>query len=112
MKKILIASALFFTALSFANAQQAPAKVTEKKQAKATTATVKTTGKKDAKATTAAVSKTTDKTVVKANTTGMKKDGTPDMRMKQNKVLAKTTTTTKVKKDGSPDMRYKENKKK
>jgi hypothetical protein len=32
----------------------------------------------------------------------MKKDGTPDMRFKENK---------KVKKDGTPDMRYKQNKK-
>ncbi len=37
----------------------------------------------------------------------MKKDGTPDMRHKENKAAAKPK---KLKKDGTPDMRYKENK--
>ncbi len=112
MKKIILASVLFFTTLGFANAQQAPAKTTEKKHVKATTTTtVQDANKKDAKATTS-VTSATDKKAVKTNTTGIKKDGTPDMRMKQNKVSAKTTTTTKVKKDGTPDMRYKDNKKK
>ena len=40
----------------------------------------------------------------------LKKDGTPDMRYKENKEAAKKTGPTK--KDGTPDMRYKENKKK
>lgn len=55
----------------------------------------------------------------------LKKDGTPDMRYKENKTTyssttytapASTTTTTTynttqhLKKDGTPDMRYKENK--
>lgn len=35
----------------------------------------------------------------------MKKDGTPDMRYKENK-----SSTTHTKKDGTPDKRYKENK--
>ena len=75
------------------------------------------------------VTKTTDKSVVKkegtakvvkmeksnhvATTTGLKADGTPDMRLKENKVKTKTVTTTgPTKKDGSADMRYKANKKK
>jgi len=37
-----------------------------------------------------------------------KKDGTPDMRFKENKETAKPAAPTK--KDGTPDMRYKENK--
>jgi len=44
-----------------------------------------------------------------AKSTGkMKKDGTPDMRYKENKQNAKPVG--KMKKDGTPDMRYKENK--
>ena len=38
----------------------------------------------------------------------MKKDGTPDMRYKENKAAAKPAGPTK--KDGTPDMRYKANK--
>jgi hypothetical protein len=38
----------------------------------------------------------------------MKKDGTPDMRHKENKEAAKPAP--KLKKDGTPDMRYKQNK--
>ena len=41
---------------------------------------------------------------------GLKKDGTPDMRMKENKVAAKTATAGPKKKDGTLDMRYKSNK--
>ncbi len=40
--------------------------------------------------------------------TKMKKDGTPDMRYKENKAAAKPAGPTK--KDGTPDMRYKANK--
>jgi hypothetical protein len=40
--------------------------------------------------------------------TKLKKDGTPDMRYKENKDAAKKQGKTK--KDGTPDMRYKENK--
>ncbi len=40
----------------------------------------------------------------------LKKDGTPDMRYKENKEAAKPAGPTK--KDGTPDKRYKENKKK
>ena len=88
MKKIIIALVFFFACLGFTYAQKAPV------QKAKTTAT-------------------TDKTVEKKKTTGLKKDGTPDMRMKENKEKSKTTTTTgPTKKDGTPDMRYKANKKK
>ena len=39
----------------------------------------------------------------------MKKDGTPDMRLKVNKT-AKTAPAGPLKKDSTPDMRYKANK--
>ncbi len=45
-----------------------------------------------------------------------KKDGTPDMRYKENKETVKKEAAgsadkgAKMKKDGTPDMRYKENK--
>lgn len=39
-----------------------------------------------------------------------KKDGTPDMRYKENKDAAKPATKH-LKKDGTPDKRYSENKK-
>lgn len=41
-----------------------------------------------------------------------KKDGTPDMRFKENKEAAKATAAPAgpTKKDGTPDMRYKANK--
>lgn len=42
--------------------------------------------------------------------TAMKKDGTPDMRYKQNKTKTKTVTKGPTKKDGTADMRYKANK--
>lgn len=40
----------------------------------------------------------------------LKKDGTPDMRYKENKDASKTAKKH-MKKDGTPDKRYKENKK-
>lgn len=40
----------------------------------------------------------------------LKKDGTPDMRLKENKAKAVVKTSAPVKKDGTPDMRFKENK--
>jgi len=39
-----------------------------------------------------------------------KKDGTPDMRYKENKDAAKAAPVGPTKKDGTPDMRYKANK--
>jgi hypothetical protein len=43
--------------------------------------------------------------------TKVKKDGTPDMRYKENKESVKPAPAGPAKKDGTPDMRYKENKK-
>ena len=40
----------------------------------------------------------------------MKKDGTPDMRHKENKEAAKKAAPGPMKKDGTPDMRHKANK--
>jgi hypothetical protein len=42
--------------------------------------------------------------------TKLKKDGTPDMRFKENKEAAKPKPAGPLKKDGTPDKRYKENK--
>ena len=47
-------------------------------------------------------------TEVKPAATKMKKDGTPDMRYKENKDAAKPAGP--LKKDGTPDKRYKANK--
>lgn len=41
-----------------------------------------------------------------------KKDGTPDMRHKENKVAAMKKDQPKLKANGTPDMRFNENKKK
>ena len=62
----------------------------------------KTTAKKPATSTVKAKDSTLKKT-------GMKKDGTPDMRLKANKA-AKTAPVGPLKKDSTPDMRYKANK--
>jgi hypothetical protein len=56
------------------------------------------------KATRQAPAAATDQKAVKT-----KKDGTPDMRAKENKAAA-VKPAQKLKKDGTPDMRYKENK--
>lgn len=88
MKKIIIAFIFFFAGLGFTYAQKTPVKT-------------------KAKTTTSA-----DKMVDKTKNKGMKSDGTPDMRLKENKEKAKTKTVTgPVKKDGSADMRFKSNKK-
>ena len=50
-------------------------------------------------------------TVRSKSVSGMKKDGTPDKRFKDNKNASKTAAPTgHLKKDGTPDKRYKENK--
>ncbi len=51
---------------------------------------------------------TTPKKDAKAQTSHVKKDGTPDKRFKENKDSAKTKH---LKKDGTPDKRFKDNKK-
>jgi len=43
--------------------------------------------------------------------TKMKKDGTPDMRYKENQKGSAKTAPKHLKKDGTPDKRYKENQK-
>ena len=53
--------------------------------------------------------KTTEAVAPETKPAKVKKDGTPDMRYKENKDAAKPTP--KLKKDGTPDMRYKQNKK-
>ena len=92
MKKFIIAILMVVGSFGYANAQTvkkpAPKKVT-------TTATT-TVNKKEAK--------------VEKSGTHLKKDGTSDMRYKENKM--KKTTTGPLKKDGTADMRYKTNKKK
>lgn len=89
MKKIMIALFCLVATLGFSNvnAQTKPdAKKTTKVKAKETTTTTTT------------------------KTTGLKKDGTADMRFKANKDAAKAKPTGPLKKDGTADMRYKANK--
>ncbi len=87
MKKII--TALFFVVASLCfttvNAQQ-------KTKSKTTTA------------------KTTMATTKDAKTPMMKKNGTPDMRYKENKMAKTTKPAGPTKKDGTLDMRYKANK--
>jgi hypothetical protein len=87
MKKIIIALLFLAGSLGFTSAS-AQQKVTAKKSA---TTSVKAK----------------DSTGVKKS--GLKKDGTPDMRLKENKG-SKTAPAGPVKKDGTADMRYKANK--
>ena len=91
MKKIIIVLVFLAGTLGFTGAR-AQDKTTVKKSA-----TTKTT-----------TTKPKDSALVKKP--GMKKDGTPDMRLKENKVSAKTTPAGPTKKDGTADMRYKANK--
>ncbi|MEO8763153.1 MAG: hypothetical protein ABI416_02655 [Ginsengibacter sp.] len=91
MKKIIIALLFIAGSLGFTNVQ-AQEKSTAKKSATAKSTTIKSK----------------DSTLVKK--TGMKKDGTPDMRLKENKTTVKTTPAGPTKKDGTADMRYKANK--
>ena len=100
MKKIIIALFILFAGFGITNAQKTPAKTPAKTAAKIE----KKADKKEAKM---------DKMEDKKKSSGMKKDGTPDMRMKENKMKPKATTPAgPTKKDGSADMRYKANKKK
>ena len=97
MKKMLLAFIFLIGFNVYSHAQATPAKAK--------------TAKAKEPATTAAITKTSTKSTAKTSATAgpAKKDGTPDMRYKTNKVAAKTTTTH-LKKDGTPDKRYKENK--
>ena len=57
----------------------------------------------------AEVKKVEPAAAVKPSAGPTKKDGTPDMRYKENKAAAKPATGP-TKKDGTPDLRYKANK--
>lgn len=98
MKTIIVSLLFLFAVLGSIGAQKKPGKAVPK-------TTTKVMEKKVDKST-----KTTETKDDKTNTTGMKKDGTPDMRLKENKDAKKPVTTGPVKKDGSADMRYKANK--
>jgi hypothetical protein len=102
MKKLLIATCMFLGFAGIASAQQTAAKTT----------TAKTTDLKAVKTQPAAKVVKMDKTRPVA-ASGLKADGTPDMRLKENKTKAKAAPAAgPTKKDGTADMRYKTNKKK
>jgi hypothetical protein len=114
MKKIIVSVFILIACVGILNAQNAPTKTTakttkvaEKKDAKM----VKSTEKQEAKMAKDAEKKQDKIAKTPLNKTGLKKDGTPDMRMKMNKD-AKTVPAGPTKKNGTPDMRYKANKKK
>ena len=88
MKKIIIA--LFFLVSTFGITANAQTKPTAKKPAKTVAVKAKESTLKDKSL--------------------LKKDGTPDMRMKENKEAAKAKPSGPLKKDGTADMRYKANK--
>lgn len=54
---------------------------------------------------------TTTSTAAKTKAGPTKKDGTLDMRYKENKAAKDSKATGPLKKDGTPDKRYKANKK-
>ena len=95
MKKIIITLLFIAGTLGFINVD----------------AQTKPAAKKAAPTTKMATAKGKDSAMAKKS--GMKKDGTPDMRMKENKMATKTAPAVAgpTKKDGTPDMRYKANKK-
>ena len=102
MKKLLIAAFMVLGFTGLVSAQQAATKtvVTKTKE--------KAVVKKDGTAKVVKMEKSS-----KVAVTGLKADGTPDMRLKENKTKTKTVTVTgPTKKDGTADMRYKANKKK
>lgn len=103
MKKLLIAT---FMMLGFAGI------ITAQTAAKKPAATTKPAALKvaDKPATSAKVVKMDKPKPVAA--TGLKADGTPDMRLKENKAKAAPVVAGPTKKDGTADMRYKANKKK
>ena len=80
---------------------------TDAKPAKATPPPPKHRGKVES-GTKDQSAKATEKPMKDEKATKMKKDGTPDMRYKENKEAAKKGG--KMKKDGTPDMRHKANK--
>src|SRR6185312_14015824 len=81
MKRIIIAIALMVGSAGFTYAQTTTPAATTKKQKKEKTTSVQTTT---------------------TQSTGLKKDGTPDMRLKANKTKAQTTTSTTVTPTATP----------
>ena len=102
MKKFIIAAFLIAGGYGIANAQA-------KEKTKVTSATPAVTAT-PAKVKTAKASASTADIQKSAIKPTLKKDGTPDIRYKENKVAAKKTLIGPAKKDGTPDMRYKKNK--
>lgn len=97
MKKLLIAICMMVGFMGVASAQTtAPAP--------STTTTTTTTKSKPAKVV------KMNKTTKPVAASGLKADGTPDMRLKENKAKAAAPVTGPTKKDGTADMRYKTNK--
>jgi DNA topoisomerase IA len=114
MKNIIISVFILLAGVGIANAQKAPEKTTAKTtkvSQKKVDKMVKTTEKSEGEITNAAKKKENKMAKAPLNTTGVKKNGTPDMRYKANK-KAKTDTVGPLKKNGTPDLRYKSNKKK
>lgn len=103
MKKLFIATCMFLGFAGIAAAQTATAKAT----------TTKAADLKSVKTQPPAKVVKMDKTKPVA-ASGLKADGTPDMRLKENKAKAKTAPVTAgpTKKDGTADLRFKANKKK
>ena len=103
MKKLLIATCMFLGFAGMVSAQQTAAKAI----------TTKPADMKPVKSQPPAKVVKMDKTKPVA-ASGLKADGTPDMRLKENKEKAKATPAVAgpTKKDGTADMRYKSNKKK
>ena len=115
MKNIIISAFILFAGFNVANAQTPAAKPVTKVHKTAVNkkdTTVKVPVKNENKMTKATAKKDDKMSKASSNTTGLKKNGTPDMRMKMNKNLKSTDTAGPVKKNGTPDMRYKVNKKK
>lgn len=102
MKKLLIATCIILGFAGIATAQQAAPKP----------ATPKTTEMKVVKKVAPAAKVVNMDKSKPVAASGLKADGTPDMRLKENKAKAKPAPAGPVKKDGTADMRYKANKKK
>ncbi len=102
MKKLLIAFCMMLGFAGVATAQTAAPKPATTKPAEMKVV------KKDAA--TAKVVKMDKTNPVAAS--GLKADGTPDMRLKENKAKKTAPVAGPTKKDGTADMRYKANKKK
>ncbi len=108
MKKLLLAFTMMLGFAVATSAQTAVKKVDAKPVAvKPVAAPAKVVAMDKAKPSTAAT-----KTAPAANSAkGVKADGTPDMRFKENKAAKSTPVTGPKKADGTPDKRFKENKK-